>query len=433
MRDNGALGSLVGLRVVDLSRVLAGPFCAMMLGDHGADVIKVESPSYDDTRQWGPPFAGADVEDAPTGYRGESAYYLFCNRNKRGIVIDLSKEAGQAVALRLIDGADVVIENFRPGTLEKWGLGYEDNLSVRNPRLIFASISGFGADGPYSQLPGYDVLAQAMSGIMSITGEPGRGPQRVGVAIADLLCGLYLMSGILMAVAARQASGRGQRVDASVFESMVSVLTHMASNYLIGGIRPQQYGNAHPSIVPYRLFRTADSHVYVAVGNDRQFALLSAEIGMPQLAQDPRYRTNPDRATNRATLEPTLEAVFASQSTDEWVRRLWKAGVPASPVASVEDVLANPQVLHRQMLVRADHPTIAAGVPMLGIPVKLGDTPGAIRRHPPLPGEHTREVLREIGLSASEVQRLESTGVVRSWPSPPERSSRGDGSSPTPA
>ena len=408
-------GALAGLRVIDLSRVLAGPICTMMLGDHGADVIKVEPPALDDTRAWGPPFAGADAKDAPAGYRGESAYYLFCNRNKRGMVLDLSKPEGQQVALRLLEDADVVVDNFKPGTLEKWGLGYEEVLKPRNKRLISASISGFGADGPYMNLPGYDVLGQAMGGIMSITGEPGAGPTRVGIAIADISSGLYTMHGVLLALAARERTGEGQRVDTSLLESIVSLLTHIASNYLVGGVQPKQYGNTHPSIVPYQLFRTKDSLVYIANGNDRQFAALVQQLGLPELSSDARYSTNADRVANRDTLIRALESRLRERTTAEWVERFWKAGVPAAPVQDLVQVFRDPQVLHREMLVRMEHPTISGGVPMTGIPIKLSDTPGTLRRHPPLPGEHTREVLREHGYDDAAIAALESSGIVRAW------------------
>src|SRR5260221_14199231 len=262
----------------------------MMRGDNGADVIKVEPPALDATRAWGPPFAGADAKSAPPGYRGESAYYLFCNRNKRGMVLDLSRPEGQKIALRLLEDADVVVDNFKPGTLEKWGLGYDETLKPRNKRLILASISGFGADGPYRDLPGYDVLGQAMGGIMSITGEPGSGPTRVGIAIADISSGLYAMHGVLLALAARERTGEGQRVECSLLESVVSLLTHIGSNYLVGGVTPRQYGNTHPSIVPYQLFKTKDGFVYIANGNDRQFGKLMEQLGAPELASDARYR-----------------------------------------------------------------------------------------------------------------------------------------------
>ena len=409
------MGALDGLRVIDLSRVLAGPICTMMLGDHGADVIKVEPPALDDTRSWGPPFVGKDAPGAPDGYRGESAYYLFCNRNKRDIVLDLSKAEGQEVALRLLASADVVVENFKPGTLEKWGLGYDEVLRQHNPRLILASISGFGADGPYRDLPGYDVVGQAMGGIMSITGEPGTGPTRVGIAIADISSGLYAMHGILLALAARERTGLGQRVEASLLESVVSLLTHIASNYLVGGVKPRQYGNTHPSIVPYQLFKTTDGFIYIANGNDRQFAILMEQLGAAEMARDARYRTNADRVANRETLIPFIQSRLAERSTAEWVDRFWKSGVPSGPVQDLERVFADPQVLHREMVVTMDHPTIAQGVRMTGIPVKMRGTPAELRRHPPLPGEHTREILREHGYDADQVGALERRGVVRSW------------------
>jgi len=387
----------------------------MMLGDHGADVIKVEPPALDDTRAWGPPFAGADAKGAPPGYRGESAYFLFCNRNKRGMVLDLSKPEGQKIALRLLEDADVVVDNFKPGTLEKWGLGYDETLKPRNKRLISASISGFGADGPYRDLPGYDVLGQAMGGIMSITGEPGSGPTRVGIAIADISCGLYTMHGILLALAARERTGEGQRVDTSLLESVVSLLTHIASNYLVGGVQPKQYGNTHPSIVPYQLFRTKDAFIYVANGTDRQFAALMEQLGLAEMGRDPRYATNVDRVAHRETLIPALQVRLLERTTAEWVERFWKSGVPAGPVQDLVQVFKDPQVLHREMLVRMNHPTIEGGVAMTGIPIKLSDTPGALRRHPPLPGEHTREILREHGYDVAQVAALEKSGVVRAW------------------
>lgn len=408
-------GALAGLRVIDMSRILAGPLCAMMLGDHGADVVKVESPEGDDTRRFGPPFVGGSA-DAPDGYLGESAYYLSANRNKRGVAIDLSHAEGQRIALRLLGDADVLIENFKPGTLERWGLDYERVLRQRNPRLVQVTVSGFGPSGPYAGVPGYDIVGQAMGGLISVTGEPESGPTRVGVAIADLAAALYATQGVLLAIAARERTGVGQRVDCSLLESVVGLLWQVASDHLMGGVTPRRYGNAHPTVVPYQLFRTADDVVYIAVANDRQFVKLADLVGAPSLPADPRFRTNADRVVNRASLIPVLEPLFASRSTAEWVERCWAAGVPAAPILDIPQVFADPQVLHREMLASVAHPTIAGDVRMVGIPVKLRGTPGAVVRHPPLLGEHTREILRETGLGDAEIAALEERGIVRAWP-----------------
>ena len=406
-------GALEGLKVIDLSRILAGPFCSMMLGDHGADVIKVEPPGGDDTRQWGPPFVGAEA--GSKDYRGESAYYLFCNRNKRGMVLDLSAPQGQEVLLRLIADADVVVENFRLGTMERWGLGYEAVLQKRNRRLIYVNISGFGADGPSAHMPGYDVLAQASGGLMSVTGAPDAGPTRVGIAIADLSTGMYAMQGILLALAARERTGCGQRVDCSLLESIVSLLTHLGYNYLVGGMKPRRYGNTHPSIVPYQLFLARDSHLYLAVGNDRQFQKLCACIGRPDLAQDALYRTNADRVANRDTLIPAIQSALAEHPVHYWLELFRAEGVPAAPGQDLEAVFRDPQVLHRQMVLQVPHPT-AGNVRMTGIPVKLQGTPGEVRRHPPLFGEHTRIILAEHGYTQEEISALEQADVVQSCP-----------------
>lgn len=383
----------------------------MILGDHGADVIKVEPPAGDDTREWGPPFAGAEA--GPPGYKGESAYYLFCNRNKRSIAIDLRQPAGREIVLRLARRSDVVIENYKVGTLEKWGLGY-DVLRQHNPRLILCSITAFGSDGPYAHLPGYDVLAQAMGGMMSITGEPDGGPTRVGVAIADLTTGLLAVQAIAMALVNRERTGQGQRVEVSLLESIVSLLTHLASNYLVGGVEPRRYGNTHPSIVPYQLIRAADREIYLAVGNDRQFARLCQVLGIPEVAEDPRFRTNADRVRNRDALVELLQRELAKRTAAEWIRIFWSEGVPAAPVQTLPEVFRDPQVLHRNMVISVPHPTIG-DVRMTGIPIKFMGTPGSVRRHPPLLGEHTREILAEIGYDAAEIRRLEAEGVVRSW------------------
>jgi crotonobetainyl-CoA:carnitine CoA-transferase CaiB-like acyl-CoA transferase len=409
-------GALAGVRVVDMSRILAGPLCAMILGDHGADVVKLEGPDGDETRQWGPPFIGAQDRDAPPGYLGESAYYLFCNRNKKGISVDLSHHDGQEIALKLMETADVVVENFKPGTLERWGLSYEDVLRKRNPKLIIVSVSAFGATGPYAKLPGYDVLGQAMGGIMSVNGPSDAGPTRVGIALADISAGLYAVQGVLLALAARQRTHVGQRVECSLLDSVVSLLTHLASNYLIGGIAPQRYGNSHPSIVPYQLFDTSDGYVYIAVGNDRQFALLVEALSLPHLAGDPRFESNVVRVKNRQVLVSEMQEALAKRTTAHWVDHLRNFGVPVAAVDDIPQVFQNPQIVDRDMVISVPHPSTPSGIRMTGIPVKLIDTPGAVTRHPPLFGEHTREVLRDLGYRHDEIALLESRGIAYSWP-----------------
>lgn len=402
-------GPLAGLRVLDLSRVLAGPFCALMLGDMGAEVVKVESPDGDDTRQWGPPWLQGCAPDGQ--WPGESAYYAACNRNKRGICLDLRTAAGQEVVRRLAAAADVVVENFKPGTMERWGLGYAA-LSQENPRLVYCNISGFGRTGPYAHLPGYDFVAQAMSGLMSITGEPPGEPQKLGVAIADLNTGMLAAYAILSALYGRQHSGRGQRVDASLLETGVFMLANVASAHLTTGQRPKRYGNAHASVVPYQVFNAADGALVIAVGNDRQFARVCEMLGCPELASDPRYATNPARLSNRDTLIPQLQQRFLAGKVSHWVDTCWAAGVPAGPINHVDQVFSDPQVLARGMVVEAEHPK-AGPIKLVGTPVKLSETPAEVRRHPPMLGEHTREVLSELGYSPEQVQGLLAAGAAR--------------------
>ncbi|MBI3979716.1 MAG: CoA transferase [Chloroflexi bacterium] len=392
---------LADVRVVDLSRVLAGPYCTMMLGDLGADVVKVELPGVgDDTRGWGPPFAA-----------GESAYYLAVNRNKRGITLNLKQPRGRIILEKLIADADVVVENFRAGTLERLGLGY-DQLAARNPRLVSCTISAFGTDGPYRDLPGYDFTIEAMSGLMSITGDPEGEPVKVGVAVADLTTGMFAANAVLAALRVRDRTGFGQRVEVSLLESVLGWLANVAANYLISGKRPQRYGNAHPNIVPYQTFRVRDGHVVVAVGNDQQFQRLCLAIERPDLAAADRYRTNAGRVQHREALIAALQETFLTRNAAEWFAVLREAEVPCGPILAVDQAFGDPQVVARGVVRHVDHPTIP-DLRLVGPPYRFSRTPPTIRRHPPLLGEHTAEVLGErLGLTEAEVAQLRAEGVV---------------------
>ncbi|HEX8597739.1 MAG TPA: CoA transferase [Chloroflexia bacterium] len=376
---------LADIRVLDMSRVLAGPYCTMMLGDLGADVIKVESPEGDDTRRWGPPYQG-----------GESAYYLSCNRNKRSIVLDLDTEKGRDVARLLASRSQVLVENFRTGTMENWGLGFKQ-LSRDNPGLVYCSISGYGRTGPLSHLPGYDFVMQGVGGVMSFTGQADGPPQKVGVAIVDLTAGMFALSAILAALRVRDLTGMGQHIDISLLDSHLGWLANVGSNYLVSSEVPPRYGNAHPNIVPYQAFATNDGWLIVAVGNDRQWGRLCDALSRAHLSSDPRFATNSGRVENRAALVPLLEEMFAQRSTSEWLSLLESADVPAGPVNDVAQALSQPHVAAREMVQEVVHPGIGA-VKMVASPLKLSSTPPTIRRHPPLLGEHTVEVLEELGL-----------------------------------
>lgn len=394
------LQALAGVKVIDLSRVLAGPFSSMMLGDLGADVIKVEAPGgSDDTRQWGPPYTG-----------GESAYYLCTNRNKRAMTLNLKSEQAREILRKLISGADVLIQNFKTGTMEKWGMGYEE-LSKINPRLIYCSISGFGENGPYRGLPGYDYVIQAMGGMMSITGSEETGPMKVGVAIADLATAQNTVIAILAALYERERSDKGQKIDIALFDSQIALLANVASNYLVSDTVPKRYGNQHPNIVPYQAFAAADGEIVVAVGNDRQFRKLCELIGRTEWADDERFATNSARLANREGIVSLLAEEIKRFTMEDLRKKLAENGIPGGPIYQMQQLFADPQVAAREMLVRMPHPT-AGEVPLVGSPLKLSRTPVKYDRHPPLAGEHTEEILREFGYTAEQVAHLKKDGIV---------------------
>jgi crotonobetainyl-CoA:carnitine CoA-transferase CaiB-like acyl-CoA transferase len=395
------LGPLAGIRVLDLTRVLAGPYCTMFLGDLGAEVVKVEQPGVgDDTRGWGPPFSG-----------GESAYFLCVNRNKKSLTVDLKSDRGIALIRQLAERADVLIENFRPGAMDRFGLG-ENDLRSANPKLVYASLSGFGADGPMADIPGYDLIVQAWGGLMSITGTPESGPLKVGVAIIDLVAGLMLGKAIVAALFAREKIGVGQKVDTSLLEAEVASLINAGSNYLISGKIPGRWGNAHPTIVPYQSFQTADGFLVIGVASEGIWKRFSAAIGKAELADDPRFLKNADRVEHRQELITILSAIFKSGSTEYWLSVLNKGDVPCAPVQTIDQVFSAPQVLHREMLVKVDHPT-AGTLKMAGVPVKFSTTPAAVRLPPPLLGQHNDEVLSSwLGMNSAEIDQLKKASVI---------------------
>jgi formyl-CoA transferase len=394
-------GALDGIRVLDLSRHLAGPYCGMMLGDLGAEVIKIERPGVgDESRRWGPPFFG-----------GESAYYLCCNRNKQSLTLNLKHERGATLARELARGSDVVIENFRVGVLDQLGVGYED-LKAINPRLVYCSISGFGYTGPDRELAGYDFLIQSRGGLMSITGEPDGPPMKVGVAIADMTAGLFACSAILSALFVRERTGVGQHLDIALYDSQIALLANAASNYLCSGEVPGRWGNAHRSIVPYAAFQAADDYLILAIGNDEQWQRFCVAAGVAAWATDPRFAANPERVANREVLVPLVQGLLRGKTVAEWLQLCADADVPAGPVNTIDKVFVDSQVGARGMLVQMPHPTLGT-VRLTGTPLNLSATPTQMRLPPPLLGEHTDAILKTVlGLDADAIAELHRAGVV---------------------
>lgn len=405
-------GALSHIRVLDLSRVLAGPWAGQLLADLGADVIKVERPgSGDDTRAWGPPYL-KDQEGKDTS---ESAYYLCANRNKKSVTVDITSAEGQAIVRDLVRHSDVVLENFKVGGLKQYGLDYE-SLRAANPRLIYCSISGFGQTGPYASRPGYDFMIQGLGGLMSVTGrrdgEAGAGPQKVGVALTDVLSGLYAAVAILSAIAYRARSGQGQYIDLALLDVQTACLANQASNFLTTGIAPRRMGNAHPNIVPYEDFPTADGDMILAVGNDSQFANLCRLLGFPDWAADERFSTNAQRVKHRDILIPMIRQVTVSKSTRAWLSLLEPGNVPCGPINTLKEVFDDPQIKARGVKIDLPHP-LAGTVPLVANPIRMSESPVTYRSAPPLLGEHTREILQTVlGFSDERIDALASIGAI---------------------
>jgi formyl-CoA transferase len=404
--------ALQHIRVLDLSRVLAGPWCSQNLADLGADVIKIERPGVgDDTRSWGPPY----MRDADGHDTTEAAYYLAANRGKRSVTLDIASAEGQAIIRELARQSDVVIENYKVGQLKKYGLDYA-SLKREKPDLVYCSVTGFGQDGPYAQRAGYDFIVQGLGGFMSITGErdalPGGGPQKAGVAIADLMTGMYATIAVMAALTHRDRTGEGQYIDMALLDVQVAMLANMGSNYLASGKAPVRWGNAHPNIVPYQTFPTSDGHIIVAVGNDGQYGKFVEAGGRPELATDARFATNPLRVRNRETLVPILAEMVKSKSKQEWISELEAAGVPCGPINNLEEVFGNPQVKARELQVDLSHPS-GGTARMVRSPMNLSVTPARCDLPPPTLGQHTDQVLRDLlGHSDGEIAALRDKGVV---------------------
>lgn len=397
--------ALSHLRVLDLSRVLAGPWATQLLADLGAEVIKIERPQVgDDTRGWGPPFV-CDAEGQPS----DAAYYLCANRGKKSVTLDITQPRGQEIIRQLVQSCDVLVENYKVGGLKKYGLDY-DSLREINPRLVYCSVTGFGQTGPYASLPGYDYIVQGMSGLMSVTGPADGEPHKVGVAVTDLFTGMYASSAILAALASRDQTGVGQHIDLALFDCAVAMLANVNMNYLVGGKTPPRLGNGHPNIVPYQVFSAADGHFILACGNDAQFMRVLDLLGLSALATDARFARNADRVAHRDALIPQLAQAFACESREHWLAALDAAGVPAGPINTIDEAFADPQIQARQMQISLDRDGVA--IPQVACPIRFSGTPIVYEDAPPMLGGHTKEVLRNLGLSDIQIGALHNDGIV---------------------
>ena len=405
-------GPLSGITVVDLTRILAGPFCTQLLGDLGADVIKIERPGAgDDTRRFGPPYLH-DKSDVDTG---ESAYFMSCNRNKRSVAIDISSSEGQALLRSLIERADVLVENFKVGNLARYGLGYDD-LKEDCPGLVYCSVTGFGQSGPYADRPGYDPLIQAMGGVMSVTGDQDGEPQKVGVPIADLMAGMYASVAITAALRSRELTSKGQYIDVSMLDTHVAWLSIQAMNYLVSGENPKRLGNGHPNIVPYQTFETEDGHVILTIGNDQQFGRFCEFAGKPDLAKDPRFLSNADRVINRNALIEIMVPILKAKPSNQWLEGMERLKIGCGPINNIDEVFEDPQVKDRGMVIKMPHPALGgANVSLVANPLRFSETNVSYRHSPPLLGQHTEEVLKELlGSSEEECTRLRESGIISS-------------------
>ena len=393
--------ALQDIQVLDLTRALAGPFCTLMLGDYGADVIKIEIPETgDDTRHWGPPFIG-----------DESAYFLSINRNKRSLTLNFKEQEAIKIFLKLVEKADVVVENFTPGVMKRFGLDYEAVKAI-NPSIIYCSISGFGQDGPYQNRPAYDQIMQGVSGLMSITGEPDGEPQKVGITVSDIGAGMWAAFAVMTALHHRNNSGDGQHIDISMLDAQVAWMTYQAAYFFANEEPPKRLGAAHPTLVPYQAFMSQDGkYVNVAVGSERLWERFCEGVNRMDLKDDPNFAQNGDRVRNRSTLVPLLQEYFLTQPADYWVNALQSVNVPAGPINDLADVFSDPQILHREMLVEIPHPTLKS-IKQTGLPLKFSVTPGAFDKHPPLLGEHNEEILNSLGYSAQDIAGLTNNAVI---------------------